>query len=322
MSGNLQLLRDAASWLVQLREEPEDPALSAAFEQWRSVDPRHDEAFRQVQDTFAAIAPPPPIPDLPPSPLQRQGHNRLPPWRRLWRQGWAMAATATAAAVVLALFPALHLWLSADYRTGSGQTTGLALADGSRVTLGPDSAIAVDLIGQQRKLRLLSGQAWFEVKHDAARPFQVVAGDVTATDLGTAFDVRMLGAVTAVDVQHGAVRVTDQAHVSTAPHDLGAGQWLHMGSDHRAEAGLVNPQLIGAWRQGMVVARGRTISEVIEEIRPWYAGRIVLTSKALGQQRVSGIYRLSDPHAALTALVNPDGGWVTRVTPWVLIVGK
>lgn len=233
-----------------------------------------------------------------------------------------MAATATAAMLALALVPTLHLWLSADYRTGSGQTTSLALADGSRVTLGPDSALAVDMAGHQRKLRLLAGQAWFEVRHDAASPFQVVAGDVAATDLGTSFDIRMLGPVTAVGVQHGAVRVTTGIAKASNTHDLGVGQWLRRIGDGSIEQGQVNPQLIGAWRQGVVVARGRTVNEVIEEIRPWYAGRIVLASKTLGERRVSGIYRLSDPQAALTALVNPDGGWVTSVTPWLLIVGR
>src|SRR3546814_15164189 len=119
------------------------------------------------------------------------------------------------------------------------------LADGSTVQLGPKSVIAVDYSSGSRAIRLLSGQAMFEVTHDPARPFRVVARDVTTTVLGTGFEVRMIGETTGVAVRHGRVRVEDHGRA----RELGGGEWVRFAPRAPIVAGAEAPDPGGARSQ-------------------------------------------------------------------------
>ncbi len=312
MDAELRLYREAADWFVRLREHPDDPALRARFERWLGADDGHRHAWASVEQGFDEIGRHPPAfaGAAPAASVARF---------RLRRPRAAAAALALAACVAFFAAPGIQRHLEADYATGTGRMEQVTLTDGSRIELGPDTAVAGGTDG--RTVRLLGGQAWFDVAPDPAHPFRVVAGKVTTTVLGTGFDVRMIGDATLVSVHHGKVRVSDAGAAHPRAHDLAAGDWLRIAADHEVEKGAANPELTGAWRDGRIVASGRSVSEIIDEIRPWYGGRIVLADGALGDRRVSGIYDPANPYDALVALVDPHGGRVRRLTPWLLIVG-
>lgn len=309
--------REAADWLILRREEPEDGLLGQRFEDWLDADPLHVRAWASVAGVFEVLED-----AMPPSDVAW----RSVPWRQApsfrrprasWRAGIALAA---AACIALAIAPSLWLRLRADAMTGVGEVRTLRLADGSRVSLGPGSAIAYANDGEGRTVRLLAGQAWFAVKHDPATPFRVIAGDVATTDIGTAFDVRRIGGATSIAVGEGRVRVVDLGTAPATARDLGAGQWLRIAADHGLREGIEAPGIVGAWRDGTLVIRNRTIAEAIDELRPWYAGRIILMNAAFGRQRIDGVYDPRRPEAALEALVHARGGVVRRITPWVMLV--
>uniref|UniRef100_UPI001C302E07 FecR family protein n=1 Tax=Stenotrophomonas sp. GbtcB23 TaxID=2824768 RepID=UPI001C302E07 len=75
--------------------------------------------------------------------------------------------------------------------TAIGELQRIDLADGSVVTLGPDSAIAHTFTQEFRHIELLQGMAFFSVAPDKVRPFRVQAEGLIATVLGTAFDVNI-----------------------------------------------------------------------------------------------------------------------------------
>src|SRR5262249_55156254 len=77
------------------------------------------------------------------------------------------------------------------FTTAVGERSTVALSDGSSVVLDTQSRIDVAYSPDQRRVRLTSGQAWFQVAHNAGWPFVVEAGDRRITALGTAFDVRL-----------------------------------------------------------------------------------------------------------------------------------
>ncbi|WP_206245067.1 FecR family protein [Novosphingobium terrae] len=303
---------EAADWLILLREEPEDAGLAQHFEHWLDADPLHVRAWASVEGVFEAIGDHPPPPAATAEPARRRWPNR--------RLVGASAGLALAACLAFAILPWARLHWQADVITGAGETRDLRLADGSRVRLGPESALALPGQGHDRTVRLLAGQAWFEVKHDPAAPFRVRAGHITAIDVGTAFDVRRMGKVTSVAVAQGAVRVLDLGTAPATTRSLTAGQWVSIARDHALIEGQEAPGLVGAWRNGTVVIRNRTLSEAIQELRPWYGGGIILTDAAFGQQRIDGVYDARSPAVALDALVLSRGGVVRHVTPWLMIV--
>jgi len=311
--------REAADWLILRREEPDDETVHRRFEIWLDADPANVRAWADITGIFKTLG------EVPASYRDGWGGGkRTASWRRLRGRRTArtgrshagtMVAGAAAAALAVVAAPSLVLHIEADAMTGRGGLRTVRLDDGSIVRLGPESAIAVAEGSGGRTVRLLAGRAWFEVKHDPTNPFRVVAGDVTTTDIGTTFDVRTAYGITGVAVASGRVRVA-RAGVT---RELGGGQWLQLSQDGIRGGGEA-PGLVGAWRNGSVVIRNRSIAEAIDELRPWYGGRIILADAAFGRQRIDGVYDGRDPQAALTALVAARGGRVTRLTPWLMIV--
>lgn len=117
--------------------------------------------------------------------------------------------TAVAAAAVSA-------WT--EHRNTTQQKQAITLPDGSRVLLNPGSSLryAAGLVGPRREV-YFSGDAFFKVSKNPARPFLVLTKQVVTTVLGTSFRVRaMVGSPTAtVAVREGrvAVQAREGAHL-------------------------------------------------------------------------------------------------------------
>jgi transmembrane sensor len=67
----------------------------------------------------------------------------------------------------------------------------ISLADHSKVCINKNTTIRYDKdFGKKNRRVNLSGEAFFEVKHAADKPFIVDAGDVFVKDIGTAFSIK------------------------------------------------------------------------------------------------------------------------------------
>jgi transmembrane sensor len=193
------------------------------------------------------------------------------------------------------------------------------LEDGSRVTLDADSAIAVDYTAGRRGVRLLSGQAYFEVTPSPARPFVVIAGGVDVTVTGTAFDVVTSSGGVAVAVQSGTVRVS--RNDSEALAALSAGQSLKV-ANGTVSRGAVEPLDVGAWRDRRLVAYDAVLRDVVEQVGRHMPGVIVFADSAIADSRVSGIVDLRRPVEALHALVDLQQGRVTTISPYLTVISS
>lgn len=308
---------EAAEWLVRLHEEPDDAGLRARFEGWRRADPAHALAWSEVTETFDLIGQALPAEDPLPMPASAR-RPRLGSGRRWWL---AAAATAIAACVALVFLPGLMLRLGADYATSTGEWREVRLTDGSVIDLAPRSAIDVALAADHRDIRLLAGQAFFEVTPDAARPFQVKGQGVTATVLGTGFAMRLGENAADVAVRHGLVQVDYASTTPPTSRRLEAGDWLRVSWSGQAASGRNPPDEIGAWRQGQLVAHNQPIADIVEELRPYFSGLIVIASDSVGRRRVTGVYNLREPVEALRAVGRAHADiTVTRLLPWLVVV--
>src|SRR3546814_17474872 len=84
------------------------------------------------------------------------------------------------------------------------------------------------------------------------------------------------------------------------------------GAAHRS---AVAPASVAAWRDGRLFVDGATVAEVVDRIRPYQSGWIVIAGSGLGGRKVTGLYDLHDPDNALRALVEAHGGEVRAVHP-------
>lgn len=295
--------REAADWMILLQEQPDDDAVRAEFQRWRR-EPACDAAWQELDHVGNLIR-------------QAGAFNSVIPVRFARRRTAILPAAITACFVALFAGWAFLPLAFADLTTGTGQMRGLRFADGSRVTLAPRSAITLD--GPSRQVRLLSGTAYFEVRHDAAHPFRVLAGEAEATDLGTAFEVRRDDDGVRIAVQEGRVRAACRDGV-IAPFDLQSGDRAAIDcAAGRSRASTSAPSAMASWTQGQLVVTDRPLRDVVAALRPWHHG--LLLARGAGMARhVTGVYDLRRTNQALTAMRQAHGVTVRQIIPWITIV--
>ncbi len=103
---------------------------------------------------------------------------------------WLRRRALVAAAAVLTLM-VVGAWLHTRpvppsvYTSHLGERPVLHLSDGTSIQLNAGTQVQTSVTRAQRTVTLERGEAYFEVVHDASRPFVVLAGDRRLTDLGT-----------------------------------------------------------------------------------------------------------------------------------------
>jgi transmembrane sensor len=301
--------RVATRWLIALEESPQDAELREAFDLWHRAATEHARAWAETEQVGRLI-----------TAAQALGRETKPRLRR--RLVMVASAFALAASIAALVLPGSLVRWTADAATSTAQLRTISLPDGSTATLGPESAIDIAFDDHHRLVRLLSGRAFFSVMHDSGKPFIVSAKQVDATVTGTAFDVRLADAGIEVGVQEGHVRVEDSHRVPPVRETLIAGDWVQVGEDGAVIRVRRSATQVTAWQQGQLVAIDRPVADVVEELRAYYSGRILLLDSDLAAKRVTGVYDLKDPAAALRALATAHGAHVTALSDWVLVLSS
>lgn len=330
------LLDEAADWLLRLREAAGDPCVQDDFGAWLSRSSEHRAAWHRVRESWHLVGEGTPVyehvwrPQSMQAPSSGAGEgsrvssgNRLRVTRRRWRWAAPVSAIGLAACLLIAAVPSLLVRLEADHLTTTAQSRLITLEDGTTVYLAADSAIKTDFSASRRQVRLLAGEAFFDVIRNPGRPFVVDASGVKVEVTGTAFDVRLSSSATQVELARGAVGVSFDALQGASPAVLAPGQMLVVdrksGTMVRSD---IAPEDIGAWREGRLFVNDATISAVVEQIQRYHAAWIAVPDVTLAQQTVTGLYDLRDPDRALRALVQPHGGKVREVSRFARIVSR
>lgn len=309
----------ALDWLLRLQQAPHDAQLRAELARWCASDVANAHAYEKAERVWRLTGQlAPATADQWPEPPAKATVVSLPK-RKSARRWWLGAAVA--ACLLVAVAPSLSLRLQADYRTAQGETRDVTLADGSVVQLDSDTAISVDYSDDHRDVRLLAGQAFFEVTPNKAKPFHVRADGVRVTVTGTAFNVQLRPGRLGVDVQHGSVRVEDTGNAHVLSGALTAGQRL-LYADGIAHLQTFVPSQAAAWRQGQLIADDQRVAELVQELAFYLPGKVLLRSDALGDKRVTGVYDLRKPEAALRAVIRPHGGEMRSYGRWLLVLSK
>jgi transmembrane sensor len=222
------------------------------------------------------------------------------------RSAFASPWLATAAGLLLTIaFWAWHAHPATHLATSAGEVRQVPLVDGSLVTLGKETRIALAYETSTRRVRLESGEALFEVAKDPSRPFVVEGGNVRIRAVGTAFLVnrRADGAVE-VTVTNGIVDVWRETTSPEPATRLSAGKRILVTAREIAPPRqLADAQLAVATElgTGAIELKGRTLAEAAAEFNLVNHRTVVINDEQLANHKLIGRLEARNPEAFVHA---------------------
>jgi len=315
------LHEEALAWLVRLHSGHASESDRHAFQAWRTHSTAHRLAAQEAEILWRNLgelgSSRRPL-DFPTAPVPRRS-RQASILRAIW-------ATAACILLVIGWFAPEQLvgWFTnalADHHTGVGQQQVVTLQDGSRIHLNSDSTVNVTYTDRERTVRLLKGEAAFTVSPDARRPFLVQSGDLRSRALGTAFVVRLHQDAVTVTVTEHAVHLSTASGNDSSPLVLREGEQ----ASYTTTAGLsparpVDPRLIAAWQRGKLIVETTPLAEVVDELNRYRSGRIMIVNPTLRPLKVTGLFDISDPDAALRMIEDTLRIHHTALTSYLILL--
>ncbi len=343
------IAEQAGEWFVANDEGPLDAQDAAALAQWLKTSPVHIEEFLAVstiaRDLKEARADSEYSLEAILARAQAAEDTSVRPlWPRVIeavRGGtsgrWLTAAVAMAACAVLSLgllltwnvrpiqHPSAPDGITAlHFETRHGEQLSRRLADNSVLHLNTDSAVTIRFGKTERLVMLTSGQADFEVAHEPHRAFRVIAGSAEVVDLGTQFDVRLEHDSTVVTVVEGRVAVGPS--ISSQNHsprfvELSADQQIRVtAGEGPATPVAVDARRTTAWLHRQIAFNHEPLERVAAEYNRYTSKPIEITTPALRNLQISGVFSTDDPEAFIAFLRSLKGVRVeveeTRIRVW------
>lgn len=270
--------RQAAEWIVLGTDARAQRR--AELEAWLAQAPEHRLAYARELTSWErldALAGTPPLA----APVRRPG------WMR-----WATAACM--GCLLLGV-----LWWSGTsapaYATAVGERRLVRLEDGSSVELNTDSKILVLFSDRQRKVRLVRGEAWFDIA-PGRQPFVVTTDAAQFASAGSAMNVRIHADGTAVTVAAGQVRIQSPGAGARVPSRLDQGQegWFTEAVATSYPVNDVQVRQRLAWQQDAIALDGRSLEQAAREFNRYNRSKLVVDDPSIAALQLAGYFRVND----------------------------
>ncbi|MDO6426776.1 FecR domain-containing protein [Thalassotalea sp. 1_MG-2023] len=305
---------EASIWLVRLDSGNLSEQSRKELKAWLAADERHQVALKAMAEIWDDMD------EILNNIDEKASSNKI--------SLWAVLKPVTAPAMLAASisFIALFIWLMMpldvtknSYITVKGQQIETTFKDGSIIHLNTDSHIETEFSAEKRLVKLIKGEALFEVAHDANRPFIVYAGDRLVQAIGTKFVVHLKPKNIQVTVTDGKVKMS-KVHHNANIADIKALDNTVIQKDDvyltKGEKAVVaenkTPTLTHvasdnmtrelSWLDGQLIFDNEALFDVIEEINRYIDVTLVLKEPSLHDIKISGRFELGDSEALIEAL--------------------
>jgi transmembrane sensor len=266
---------------------------------------------------------------------QARHHVRERHRARRRRRAAITSLSLAAALVMLALLPSRWPGSDADQApVRIVQRPDLrTLPDGSTVQLNAGTEIVPAFASGRRLVRILRGEALFNVVHDSARPFVVAAGGVEVRAVGTAFSVRFDPAQVDVLVTEGTVSVAAIASALEEPAaEAPPGDPLLLAAGQRSVVPLavgaaptiarVTPTEVAAalaWRDRRIEFTRTPLADAVELFNRQNELQLAVADDATGAFEISGIFWANDPESFVRLLESAFDMTIDRSSRRVIV---
>ena len=163
----------------------------------------------------------------------------------------------------------------------------VVLADGTKVWLNSASRLIYpqSFMGKERRV-VLSGEAFFDVAHDAERPFIVETSRMNVKVLGTRLNVNDYddNEEVSTTLVNGSVEIVSGGQQAFR---LVPGEQAY-GKENELEKREVNVRLYTSWIDGKFLFNNTELEEIAKQISRWYDVEIFFSSENVKKVRFTG----------------------------------
>jgi transmembrane sensor len=295
-AGPTEIGQRAAAWLVKRHASSGWSAGDqAAFESWMDESPAHLMAYWRLEAVWARADRLSALREASREAKQSSTARRIRSFVALGAAGLCLLGVIAAGAL-----SHFRTEQAVAYETAVGGHKILTLADGSKIELNTDTRVRLAADGAQRKVWLDRGEAYFQIRHDAAHPFIVVAGNRQVIDVGTAFSVRRDTGRLEVALTVGRARLeSTEGGSATRPITLVPGDVAVATREGVALVTRPIPQLTDqlAWRRGLLAFDSTPLAEVAAEFNRYNRQKLVVVGAGARNVEVGGHFRATNVDA-------------------------
>ncbi len=186
-----------------------------------------------------------------------------------------------------------------SFATQIGETRVVPLDDGSLITLNTESKVVVRYSEERRDIKLIRGEALFDVAKNKKRPFVVDADGTQVRAVGTSFTVSMLpDNPVEVLVREGTVELKRPGLSVATPVRLVANNRAIIPDNAPTETGAVDPAVLTralSWRVGRLAFEGDTLKEAAAAFARYSDTRIEIDDPVIANKTITGLFVSNDP---------------------------
>jgi transmembrane sensor len=333
LDQTVHLQEEAAAWIARLRSDAASHSDKHNFSQWLNRSSAHQVAFDEVAETWTTLAACQYLEsteatlsriDAKPAPNTHSTRAGLFDWLQPFQGGMIAACLAAAFALFITLSPSAPELEAELYQTSVGQQMSFTLSDGSIIELNTNSAIEVSYSEHHRTLNLLSGEVYFDVASNKARPFVVEIDGSTVTAVGTAFNIYREDSVnTSIIVTEGVVKVAETVDsASPKPNSvlLKAEQSIRLG---KMGLGKITQSLQKhgtSWRSQTLVFDHTPLKAAVSELNRYLENPVDIAENLPSGLAVSGTFSTVVPNETLLAIADTFNLAVLKSTENTLIL--
>jgi transmembrane sensor len=282
----------AAAWLIKRREhenwgEPDQAELDA----WLAESWAHATAFWRLGAAWNSAD------RL--GVLHRPDVEQATGFARTLRPFLLRGAMGLVAAILLGMagFAYLSKAHEKTYATMLGEHRTIRLADGSAIELNTDTVLHVSVNTRSRIVTLDHGEAFFQIKHDAARPFVVLAAEHRVVDVGTKFLLRRDADRVEVSLIEGRARFETAHQPQTpllTPGDVAVATADNVSITRKSASDMANAL---GWRRNLLVFHHTTLADAASEYNRYNRAKIIIADRSTAQLMMNGTLPTDDVEA-------------------------
>lgn len=287
----------AAEWISRRDRGALDEAAERQLDHWLAESPTHRVAYLRLNnawgraDRLRALRPAAPTRPIKSLRTVPSPHRKPLPW--LYGAAAAVALFCMAITVSGDSFGPSALQ---QFSTRVGARETVALADGSKLTLNTATQLRAAISTTARNVWLDDGEVYFDIAHDASRPFVVTAGDLQVTVLGTRFTLRREADRLQVNVLEGRV----QLQVPGAPPTVLTRDESGLGTGKSVLVTRRTPRqsvVVTSWLEGRLVFDQTALADAAAQFNRYNQKKLVITDGVASSIRIGGTFEATNVEA-------------------------